>query len=248
MSTKDLFSGHAQVYAAFRPTYPDELYQFIFKHLKERSTAWDCATGNGQVARYLSKHFEKVYATDISQQQLQAAFQADNIFYSVSKAEQTSFKENQFDLITVGQALHWIDTEKFYNEVNRTARQQALLAVWGYSLLNIEPQIDELMSDFYKIKVGRYWDNARKLVDDQYRNIPFPFLQIEAPPFRLRVQWTIDHLAGYLTSWSATQKYITEKGENPVPVFIETIKPFWKEKESKEVTFPLFMKLGRINP
>jgi hypothetical protein len=95
MSTKDYFSGQSKIYAAFRPTYPQELYQFIFQHLKNRSAAWDCATGNGQVARYLSEHFETVYATDISRQQIDNAFQANNIHYSVSKAEQTSFPDAQ---------------------------------------------------------------------------------------------------------------------------------------------------------
>src|SRR5688572_10636286 len=108
MSRKDYFSGHSKVYAAFRPTYPEELYQFIFKHLKRKSVAWDCATGNGQVAQYLSRHFKKVYATDISQQQLDQAFQAENIFYSVGAAERSNFEERTFDLITVAQALHWI--------------------------------------------------------------------------------------------------------------------------------------------
>ena len=50
MSQKDYFSGHAKIYAAFRPTYPKELYDFIFKHTKNFDRAWDCATGNGRVA------------------------------------------------------------------------------------------------------------------------------------------------------------------------------------------------------
>ena len=113
MSNKDFFSGHSKLYATFRPTYPDDLYDFIFKHVQNFDSVWDCGTGNGQVARYLSTSFKKVYATDISQQQLDNAFQADNIIYSVSGAEQTNFTNNQFDLITVGQAMHWFDVERF---------------------------------------------------------------------------------------------------------------------------------------
>src|SRR5688572_2580381 len=108
MATKDLFSSQSKAYAAFRPTYPAELYEFIFRNTKNFVLAWDCATGNGQVAQDLSKRFKKVYATDISQQQLDEAFKVTNIQYSVSKAEQTNFPDSSFDLITVGQALHWI--------------------------------------------------------------------------------------------------------------------------------------------
>src|SRR6187549_4084586 len=101
---KDLFSSQSKVYAAFRPTYPEGLYTFIFQQLKERNAVWDCATGNGQVAQYLSAHFAAVYGTDISQQQLDHAVKKQNIFYSKSPGEATSFHDNQFDLITVAQA------------------------------------------------------------------------------------------------------------------------------------------------
>lgn len=246
MSTKDLFSGHSKIYAAFRPTYPEELYQFIFKHVKNKSVAWDCATGNGQAAQRLAVDFKNVFATDISQKQLDQAVQLENIFYSVSKAEETSFQENQFDLITVGQAIHWINTEKFYQEAVRTSKHGGILAIWGYSLLSIDPEIDKLIMDFYTSVVGKYWDQARKLVDGKYRDIPFPFETIPSPEFQIKVNWTIDHLAGYLTSWSATQKYIEVHSVNPVPDLIEKIKDFWKSGENKQAFFPLFLKLGRI--
>jgi ubiquinone/menaquinone biosynthesis C-methylase UbiE len=244
--TKDYFSDQSKIYAAFRPSYPEDLYQFIFEHLKNKSVAWDCATGNGQVAKYLSRHFEKVYATDISQQQIDNAFPEKNIFYSVSKAEQASFADQQFDLITVAQALHWIDTDAFYKEAIRTATPGALIAVWGYALLSINPLIDSLFLNFYHNTVGAYWDAARKLVEEEYRSIDFPFKLIPSPRFELKVEWTLAQFAGYLTSWSATQKYVKTTGQDPVPMFIETVKVYWNEAELKMVTFPLFLRLGKI--
>jgi len=83
---KDYFSGHAEIYATYRPVYPKALYQYIYTHLNGNERAWDCATGNGQVASELAKHFQKVYATDISEKQLAQVAHANNIFYSVSKA------------------------------------------------------------------------------------------------------------------------------------------------------------------
>src|SRR5690349_22528590 len=217
MAQKDLFSGHSGIYAAFRPTYPDALYQFIFSHLKDNQVAWDCATGNGQVAQYLSKHVKKVYATDLSQQQIDNAFAADNIEYSVSPAEKTPFLDHQFDLITVGQALHWFNREQFYKEVKRVGKPGALVAVWGYALLFIEPDIDEIITDFYTNIVGPHWDDARRLVENEYKTIAFPFEEIETPPFFIDVEWSLDHLTGYLESWSATQKYMKATNINPIP-------------------------------
>lgn len=246
MEKKDYFSAHAKVYAEFRPTYPSELYQFIFKNLRHQTCAWDCATGNGQVALFLASHFETVFATDMSQQQIDQGFPSKNIFYSVCSAEHTTFRENQFDLITVGQALHWFSLEEFYKEVRRTAQANGLLAVWGYAFLTIDPLIDERFLNFYKNTVGPYWDPARKLVENKYRDMPFPFEEIVCPEFNIKVNWTLAQLAGYLTSWSATQKYIRVHKVNPVDAFVKSLKNIWKGHSLKLVTFPLFMKLGRV--
>jgi hypothetical protein len=48
MKPKDLFSENAADYSAYRPDYPDQLFEFIFSHVKDFDTAWDCGTGNGQ--------------------------------------------------------------------------------------------------------------------------------------------------------------------------------------------------------
>lgn len=244
---KDLFSSQSKAYAAFRPTYPDALYDFIFQHLKNRDTAWDCATGNGQVAQKLATVFSKVFATDISQQQIDEGFRADNIFYSVGSAERTSFNDSQFDLITVGQALHWINTSEFYQEVKRTSKPDALIAVWGYSLLRVEPKIDDRFDDFYFNIVGPYWDAARKLVEEKYRSIPFPFNEIKSPEFFIEAEWSLAQFSGYLSSWSSTRHYIQKNSKDPVPDFIETVRPLWKDDETKAIRFPVFLKLGKVH-
>jgi ubiquinone/menaquinone biosynthesis C-methylase UbiE len=242
---KDYFSTQSKVYAAFRPTYPAELYDFIFKQVERRDRAWDCATGNGQVATHLSSHFRDVFATDISQQQLDHATFVKNVQYAVCPAEKTNFPDNHFDLITVAQALHWFDRESFYNEVSRVGKPNAILAVWGYALLYIDPEIDKMIMEFYNNTVGPYWDNARRLVEQQYKTITFPFEEIPTPAFSIQVQWSIDQLSGYLQSWSATQKYIKENGADPVPGFILSLSKYWK-KPVMEVSFPIFMRIRRI--
>lgn len=246
MAAKDYFSNQAKAYATFRPVYPAELYDFILSYVRNRNTAWDCATGNGQVAQVLCKHFQKVEATDISEQQIKNAYQADNITYSIAKAEKTTFPDNYFDLITVGQALHWINTDEFYNEVRRTATKDALLAVFGYSLLTFNSPLDDLVKEFYHDIVGPYWDEARRLVEEHYKRIPFPFRQIASPLFHIEVNWKSEHFTGYLTSWSATQAYIKQKGEDPVKAFENRLQKHWGKDETKAAVFPLFLKLGFV--
>jgi SAM-dependent methyltransferase len=246
MGVKDYFSEQSEVYAAFRPTYPDELYQFIYSFLKKKNTAWDCGTGNGQVASHLAKQFIHVFATDISGQQLRQAPIIPNITYSVSAAEKTDFNDHTFDLITVAQALHWFDRDKFYNEARRVLAPDGLLAVWGYSNLSISPSVNQHILSFYGNTVGPYWDNARKLVEQEYQTISFPFVEIPCPKFEIKVQWSLSTLAGYLTSWSATQKFIKTNSFNPVPAFVESLKDLWRDQEIKTVTFPVFLRLGKI--
>lgn len=243
---KDYFSGHSKLYATFRPTYPVELYSFILKHVQERQVAWDCATGNGQVAGVLADYFKNVEATDISQQQLDEAIKQDNIHYSISPAEKTNFKDDSFDLITVAQALHWFKRDEFFNEVKRVGREGGLIAVWGYEISTVNEHVDEIFMDYYQNIVGPYWDPARKLVENRYKDIEFPFELISTPEFFMEVKWTLNEYMGYLSTWSATQKYIKEKGQNPIDKILPSMKALWHEDETRTVRFPLFIKLGRV--
>ena len=243
---KDNFSNQALLYAQYRPTYPPALFEYLAGFVANKNTAWDCGTGNGQSAVALSKYFKKVIATDISSKQIDNAEKAVNIYYSVQPSEHTNIESSSVDLITVAQAIHWFDFEKFYAEVKRVAAQNAFIAVWAYSLLKIEGTIDEIISDYHFNFLGNYWDAERKYVDDEYKNIPFPFNQINTPPFFIEKYWSLTELEGYLNTWSALQKYIAAKGYNPVPGLINSIKPYWGSQEKRKIIFPIHLLLGAI--
>jgi SAM-dependent methyltransferase len=241
---KDRFSKHANQYAQFRPTYPPELYEFIFKHIQLFEAVWDCGTGNGQAARDLSTKFKKVFATDISTKQIENAHQTENIFYSIAN-ERSSYTDNSFDLITVAQAAHWFNMEVFSTEVKRVSKPNGIIALWVYGLLSINPHSDILLNHFYTHVVGPYWDKERSHIDEHYKNLYFPFQEIQTPSFSILVSWTLDELEGYLNTWSAVQQYISVHNQNPVEDLISQIKTYWKDGK-QPVNFPLFLKLGRI--
>lgn len=243
--SKDLFSGHSRQYAAFRPTYPQALYDFILKQVADSKIAWDCACGNGQVARDISPRFERVYATDHSASQIENAIRRDNIVYSVQPAEHTSFEDHQFDLITVGQALHWLNIPEFFNEARRVSKPGGIVAIWGYSLLSIDSRIDPIINHFYTEVVGPYWDKERKLVDNRYATIKLPFEKIEVPPFEFSFDWTLEEFVGYISTWSSVQKYIKQNQVDPVEDLGEQIGRLWGGNR-KKVSFPLFVLMGRV--
>jgi SAM-dependent methyltransferase len=242
--SKDLFSSQAHLYAAFRPTYPEDLYAFVFQHLDKHEHAWDCATGNGQVATRLSDYFLRVSATDISLAQLSKATPRPNIDYRVGSAEDSGFASASFDLITVAQALHWFDVQKFNVEAARVLKTGGVLAVWGYGNLLISGKIGEMIEQFYFHVVGPYWDPGRKHVETAYEHLPFPFKRIPSPRFAINVRWTPAHLEGYLQSWSATQQFIKSKAHDPVPALMKEITSIAGD-EPLEVSFPVFLKVGK---
>jgi ubiquinone/menaquinone biosynthesis C-methylase UbiE len=243
---KDNFSKQANIYAQFRPDYPVELFEFILNHVKNKHLAWDCATGNGQAAKVLAEHFDKVIGTDISEKQLANAHQAPNIEYIKCPAEETPFEADSFDLITVAQALHWFDFERFYKEVKRVLKKEGVFVTWGYELNTVEPQIDAKMWYLYKPILGNYWDKERGHIEDEYSRIPFPFGQVISKRFEYKTTWTIEHYLGYLRTWSSTQKYINIHQKDPILLVEGDLRALWGEGE-REITFPIFLKMGGRN-
>ena len=244
---KDNFSSHASTYAQFRPVYPVELYDFILSLVQNRQLAWDCGCGNGQVAGVLADYFEQVEATDISQKQLEHAVKKPNINYQLAPAERTPIPDKSLDLVTVAQAIHWFDFDQFYKEVYRVCKPGSLIAVWCYSLLTVNKEVDAIIQHLYENTLGdRYWDAERRYVDERYQTIPFPFDEITAPKFAIRVSWTLDHLIGYLTSWSAVQHYIGDRNTNPIEKISTELRSAWGGQKEREVLFPLFTRIGKI--
>lgn len=244
---KDYFSQNADLYAKYRPAYPDALFQMIEeKYAGEKLKAWDCGTGNGQIAARLADFMKEVYASDISSNQLLHAVKRPNITYSLQRAESVGYTDQQFDLIVVAQAIHWFDFEKFYKEVFRTAKAGAFIVVTGYGNLKINQQIDQVIHFLYENILGTYWDPARIYVDEEYQTIPFPFEDQVVPKLSNNFTWTLSHLMGYLHTWSAVRHYHTKNGNNPLALIEQDLKDAWGEQESREVQFPLVLRVGKI--
>ena len=242
----DNFSTQSKIYQKYRPVYPPELYSTILSLVNNKQLAWDCGTGNGQVATILAKAFKQVEATDISENQLKNASPKHNIHYSLQRAESTNFSDNTFDLITVGQAIHWFDFTAFYQEVQRVGKPKSLLAIFGYGLLKIEG-INAPLANFYTNTIGPYWNKERRFIDEGYQTIPFPFEEIQLnQSFTIVDNWTIQQLEGYLNTWSSVQRFMRQEGFNPVTPFIKQLQPLWQTTH-KKVSFPILLRIGRIN-
>ena len=243
---KDHFSSASSHYKTYRPTYPSELFTWLAGQCKDTVYAWDCGTGSGQAAIEHSKHFKHVLATDASDAQIKQAEPRDNITYKVSPAEELDVPNNSFDLITVAQAIHWFDLPAFFKTVDRVLKPGGLLAIWGYQFIHTGTEIDTLISHFHSNVIGDYWPPERKLLNEGYKDISFPYKRIPVPTFSMEATWNLSQLTGYLNTWSAVKEYERINNSNPTNEISSKLKTLWGESDkAKSITWPLIMYLGR---
>jgi len=244
MSFKDHFSKQAADYAKFRPRYPQKLFDYLGSIAPSRQFAWDCGTGNGQAAVGLASVFDRVIATDASEKQIANAQSRKLVDYRVAPAENSGIQSETLDLIMVAQALHWVDRGRFYAEAWRVLKPDGILAASAYNLLRVEPVIDEVVNRYYYEVVGPFWPAERKLVE-QFADLPFPFREIGPPKFEMTAQWNLDHLLGYLQTWSSTQRFIAAKGTDPLEQIIDELRTAWGDsQQTRNVTWPLVLRIG----
>jgi SAM-dependent methyltransferase len=241
----DRFSTQAAAYAQYRINYPVALYDWLLPQVPGRERAWDCATGNGQVAVVLAEHFQQVDATDLSEKQLAQAPPRPTIHYQVATAEHTPFADGSFDLITVGQAVHWFDSEAYHREVRRVARPGAVLAEWGYQLCRLEtPALSRVLDEFHDVTSAPYWDANRRHIENEYANLAFPFAGVQHARFVVEKHWTVDDMLKYLGTWSATANYARQHaGADMVALVADELTRLWGP-QPRLVSFPVFARAG----
>jgi SAM-dependent methyltransferase len=244
MSFKDHFSTQAADYAKFRPGYPPEFFDYLVSIAPSRQLAWDCGTGNGQAAVGLALVFDRVIATDASERQITNAEPHERVEYHVAPAEDSGIESETLDLIVVAQALHWFDLDRFYAEAQRVLTVNGVLAASAYNLLHIEPAIDEVVDRYYNEVVGLFWPPERKLVE-QFARLPFPFHEIDPPKFEMTAHWNLNHLLGYLHTWSSTQRFIAANQRDPLDEIANELHAAWgNAKQTRRVVWPLTLRIG----
>ena len=242
---KDHFSGHAADYAAYRPGYPPELFEFLVTLPAARRTAWDCATGNGQAAIDLAERFERVIATDASAQQLALAMPHPKVEYRPALAEQSGLESGSVDLVTAAQAIHWFDFDRFYAEVKRVLAPGGALAVWSYNLARISPEVDAVVDRAAHEIVGPFWPPERRWVDEEYRTLPFPFAEVEVPTLWMEGRWSLERLLQYIGTWSATNRYSQANGGDPRELIRRELEEAWGDPGlPRTIRWPIMMRAG----
>ena len=212
----------------------------------------------------LAEIYKNVVATDTSPKLLELAPKLPNIKYvhttpamSLSEIEKNVTPKSSLDLVTVAQALHWFDLPNFYKQVKWALKKpHGVVAAWCYTLPRVNASVDTIMDRFYADSKP-YWDPLRKLVEEEYRGVVFPFEAVdgahETGPFEFVSEKLMD-LEGflvYIRSWSAYQtakdKGVELLGDQVVEYFRRAWECDHEGGDGKKVVrFPIFLRIGKV--
>jgi len=244
-SNSKSFNIKSNQYAQSRPKYPSDFYEYLITLVNHQDILWDCACGNGQVSIDLVDVFEKIFATDINENQIKNAFKHPRINYSVTPSEKTSFSNNYFDLICVAQALHWFDLDAFFKEVDRVLKPNGILAIFGYGFVKINNEVDKIINEVLHSEIDKYWSDGNRLIISGFKGINFPFKKIDTPYFNMNQKWKLSDLISYLDTWSAVKRYNEKNNSDIVEMLRIHLEPFWKSNDYKTAKMDLYSYIRR---
>lgn len=241
------FSGVAETYSAARPGYPPELFAWLASVVRGHDLAWDTATGGGQAAVGLARHFDRVIATDRSAAQILHATPHPGVEYRVARAEDSGLEANSVDLVVAAAALHWFDLPEFYGEVRRVARGGGVLAAWSYHVAHLEPPFHDVLWPFYRDVVGPHFAAGARLVDERYEGIDLPGEGLETPRFVVSAAWTAAEILRFVRTWSGVQSYMERTGKDPVAELAPRLESVCGSPGSVHVLrWPLYLRASRL--
>ena len=206
------------------------------------------------------EHYRQVVATDASKVQLERATPHPRILYlhtpPTAKDDELASLiggENSVDLITVAQAVHWLDLPTFYPLASRLLRKPGgVIAVWCYNSPAVNPEFDAAMEAFFHTTLPYRERNANH-VFDEYKSLPFPFESVglgsEGNPVAMDIPKEVSFggISRWLGSWSAV---VTAKRQGVDLLSDEVIKGLesaWGgSKLVRSVAFKAFMLAGKV--
>lgn len=207
----------------------------------------------------LANKFDRVYAHDPSQAQIDASAPHPKVEYRCAPAEASGLPDGSVDLAVAAQAAHWFDWPRYLDEVERVTRPGSLVALISYGVLHVDPgpeakprslhsrgEADSILSRYYYDELGPYWPKGREHVENGYRDLALPWPAVIAPTVDMEVDWTREQLLGYVATWSATVKRMQECGPDAYEGLRERLAAVWPhDDERRTVTWPLAIRLAR---
>lgn len=137
MDNKHIFTGKSNDYFRYRPSYPYEAVKWLREKCSGDKVA-DIGAGTGIFTKVLQCCFKDVSAIEPNADMRKKFHDfLPDIICSDGTGEATGLPDNSIDLITVAQAFHWLDEEKFKQEAIRILRHGGKAAIiWNTTVQN----------------------------------------------------------------------------------------------------------------
>jgi SAM-dependent methyltransferase len=171
--------GHAaEQFLRYRPDYPLELYGRILARVPERcrERAIDLGAGTGMVTGRLLPCFREVIAVEPdAQMAAKIAELFPRAVIRIITAEQCGQAQESVDLITIANALHWMDAEHVFANAVRWLRRTGVLAVFDRPLPKAGSRVDAVTKEEFRGRWMGYRDpllNRSVTYREQVRAVP----------------------------------------------------------------------------
>lgn len=134
----DIFTGKANNYAKYRPTYSREFIEYLYSDVgfKKESVIADIGSGTGILSELLLERSETVYCIEPNDDMMSIAKNVLENYKGFkpinAPAENTTLVNNSIDFITVAQAFHWFDTDQFKHECIKILKERGkVILIWN---------------------------------------------------------------------------------------------------------------------
>ncbi len=132
------FSGRADVYTLYRPSYPAEIIGILEREcgLTQDAAVADVGSGTGKLTQLFLRNGNRVFGIEPNAEMRALAereFEGHALFESIAgRAEETTLPPRAVDLVVAGQAFHWFDPERARREFARILRPPGwVVLVWN---------------------------------------------------------------------------------------------------------------------
>lgn len=147
MSFEPRFGHAADEFQRYRPDYPAALYDRVLSAIPEerRDRAMDLGAGTGIVTAHLFRHFREVIAVepDVGMASKIAELLPGVMIRNVT-AEDCVQPPDTVDLISIANALHWMNDQRVFANARSWLRAGAVLAIFDRPLPKAGSAIDAI--------------------------------------------------------------------------------------------------------
>ncbi len=238
---EEKFTDKAELYEKYRPSYPNELFDYLYQKigLSENSTISDIGSGTGIFSKELLKRKSKVICVEPNDDmrkicEIELA-QYKGFSSLKASAESTTLEEHSVDFITCAQSFHWFKTGDFKIECKRILKPNGkIILIW-----NTKDTKNYMVQDLYDLN-KKYCPNFKGFAGgSQEKNISFENFfkngNYDLKIFKNNMNVTLEDFIGV----SLSASYSPKKDETSYELYVNSlINIFNRYNENDELLIP----------